>query len=142
MSWFGLALDIAAEAHYGQKDKAGEDYLLHPLRVASSMETDIERTTAILHDVIEDSKTTIDDLNYHYGFPDEILEAVITLTRKRDETYEDYILRIARNSLAVKIKLADLEDNLDIKRLGALSEKDLPRLNRYLSAWKVLKVTK
>ncbi len=128
------AVILATEAHRGQVDRAGTPYILHPLRLMCRMQTDTERIIAVLHDVIEDTDTTLDDLR-DMGYSREILEAVDRLSRRDDETYEQFILRIKPNPLARRIKLADLLDNMDIRRAGLLRDKDLERLQRYQKAW-------
>lgn len=128
------AIIFATEAHRGQVDRAGNPYILHPLRLMCRMETDTERMIAVLHDVIEDTDYTLDDLR-RMGYSDEIVEAVDCLSRRDDETYEQFIQRIKPNALARRVKLADLLDNMDIRRAGLLQERDLERLQRYQNAW-------
>lgn len=132
------ALEIAMQAHEGQADKSGRPYIEHPLRVMSMGSCDEERIVGILHDVVEDSAWTLSLLRTE-GFPDEIIDAVDAVTRRREETYDNFIARVARNKLAVAVKLNDLTDNMDIRRLPYLSEKDVKRLKRYLKAYKRLK---
>ena len=127
------AILLAAQAHRGQKDRAGAPYILHPLRVMLRLKTEEEMMVAVLHDVVEDSAFALADLE-RTGFPPHVVEAVDCLTRREGETYEAFIERIKPNSLARRVKLADLEDNLDIRRLPQLGEKDLARLQRYLAA--------
>lgn len=110
-----LALKIAFSAHEGREDRQGEPYILHPLRVAFSVSTDEERIIAVLHDVVEDSDWTIENLK-EWGFSESVVEAVDALTRRKDETYDDFIIRIMQNPLAKRVKLADLADNTDETR--------------------------
>ena len=131
------ALIIATKAHEGQKDKAGVPYILHPIRASNRCRTDEERIVAILHDTIEDTDVTPDYL-LSEGFPKNIVEAVLSVTRNDGESYEDFILRSKQNHIGKQVKIHDLEDNLDITRLHSLSEKDLKRLNKYLKAYRVL----
>lgn len=131
------ALCIAMQAHEGQTDKSGRPYIEHPLRVMAMGNCDEERIVGILHDVIEDSSWTLQQLRDE-GFPDDIIEAVDAVTRRADETYERFIARVSRNKLAVAVKLNDLTDNMDIRRLPYLSDKDIKRLKRYLKAYKRL----
>lgn len=131
------ALCIAMQAHEGQTDKSGRPYIEHPLRVMAMGNCDEERIVGILHDVIEDSSWTLLQLRDE-GFPDDIIEAVDAVTRRADETYERFIARVSRNKLAVAVKLNDLTDNMDIRRLPYLSDKDIKRLKRYLKAYKRL----
>lgn len=127
-----LALQIAKEAHAGQVDKAGKDYILHPITVASYMDTDVEKTIAYLHDVLEDTSVTVDELRNH--FSNEIVDTVITLTHRKDESYFEYIQRISKSKLAKKIKAADLLHNLDITRIKEPSKQDYERLEKYKKA--------
>lgn len=131
------ALAIALRAHQGQKDKAGAPYILHPLRVMLRMETELEMIAAVLHDVVEDSGLTVEDLRRE-GIPEAALVAVEHLTRRKEESYEEFIERVKQNAIACKVKLADLEDNMDIRRLEHLEVKDTQRLDKYLRAWRDL----
>jgi len=131
------AIRIALEAHRGQKDRAGAPYVLHPLRVMLRVQSDAERMAAALHDVVEDTAWTLDDLRAR-GFPDEVLEAVDRLTRRPGETYDALVERAAAHPVARRVKLADLEDNLDLRRLDGVSPDNLERLGRYLRAWRRL----
>jgi (p)ppGpp synthase/HD superfamily hydrolase len=131
------AIRIAVEAHRGQKDRAGAPYILHPLRMLFRVHTDAERMAAVLHDVVEDTAWTLDDLRAR-GFPAEVVDAVDHLTRRPDESYERFVDRAAAHPVARRVKLADLEDNLDLRRIGTVSEEDAERLNRYLRAWRRL----
>ncbi len=132
-----LALQIALQAHAGQKQKNGEPYILHPLRVMMQMDTIPGKIAAILHDVIEDSDWTLEQLA-EKGISPEVLEVVDLLTHYERDSYEAYIERLKKNPLARKIKLADLSDNMNIRRLSSLREKDLKRLERYHKHWKEL----
>jgi len=132
------SLKIALDAYTGKKDKAGKTYILHPLRIMQKMESVELKAVAILHDVIEDSDYTADDLRTE-GIPDEVVEAVVSLTRNEGESYSDFIDRASRNVLARDVKLADIEDNMDILRLEEIREKDLERLKKYHKAYSRLK---
>jgi len=134
----GKAIGIAAQAHAGQKDKFGGSYILHPLRLMMKMNTEEEMIISVLHDVVEDSDWNIDTLRSE-GFPENVLNALDHLTRREDETYEEFIQRAKKNTLARKIKLADLEDNMDMKRITGLREKDMKRLEKYHRSWLELK---
>jgi (p)ppGpp synthase/HD superfamily hydrolase len=131
------AIQIAAAAHSGVKDKAGAPYVLHPLRLMMKMNTEAEMIAAVLHDVVEDSDWTIERLRSE-GFPEEVLEAVDSLTRRSDESYEEFVIRAGRNPIARRVKLADLEDNMNMLRMRSIPEKDVERLKRYHTAWHVL----
>ena len=131
------AIRLALEKHHGQTDKSGAPYILHPLRVMAGMQHDDERIVAVLHDVVEDSDVMLDDLR-KMGYSEEIVEAIDHLTRREDETYEEFIQRIKPNALAVRVKLGDLLDNMDIRRNAKLDEKALERFQRYQKAWSEL----
>ncbi len=131
------ALVIATKAHEGQKDKAGSPYILHPIRVSNRCLTDEEKIVALLHDVIEDTNVSASDL-LASGFPRNIVEAVLSVTRNEGESYEDFVIRSKQNPIGRQVKIHDLEDNMDITRLRQLTEKDLKRLNKYLTAYRVL----
>ncbi len=137
MATLERALVIAAEAHQGTTDKGGAPYILHPLRLMHQMTTSDERIVALLHDVVEDSPWTLDALRAE-GFPEEIVSAVDGLTRREGETYDNFIGRGVTNPLARRVKLADIEDNMDVRRLGEFCEKDLERLQRYQGARKTI----
>lgn len=131
------AIRIAVEAHRGQTDKAGAPYILHPLRMMLRMQTDAERMAAVLHDVVEDTPWTLDDLRGR-GFAEEVVSAVDHLTRRESESYEEFVERAGRHPVARRVKIADLEDNMDIRRTGEVTEKDAERLTRYHRAWRRL----
>ncbi|MCX8073105.1 MAG: GTP pyrophosphokinase [Candidatus Binatia bacterium] len=131
------AIELAVRAHRGATDKAGAPYILHVLRVMLAVEGDVARMAAALHDVVEDTSYTPDDLR-RLGFPVEVVDAVDALTRRPGELYEDFVRRAAAHPIARQIKLADLEDNMDIRRLPHLREADLERLARYRAAWEIL----
>lgn len=134
------AIHIALEAHRGQRDRAGAPYILHPLRMMLRARTDAERMAAVLHDVVEDTAWSLDDLRAR-GFPGEVTGAVDALTRRAGESYEAAVERAAAHPVARRVKLADLEDNLDLRRLDAVNEADLERIGRYLRAWRRLSST-
>lgn len=141
MSDLDKAVAIAARAHAGQSDKYGQPYILHPIRVMMRMRTGKERIVAMLHDVVEDSDVSSDDLRTE-GFSGEVIEAVILLTKGPDQSYTDYVTRLAHNPLARAVKLSDLEDNMDLKRIATLSEADNKRLQKYHWAWQFLSEVK
>lgn len=132
-----IAFEIATRAHYGQKDKAGKDYIEHPKRVAAKCDNPQERIVALLHDTIEDSDVTPEFLA-ETGFTEEIIEAILSVTKRVGESYDEFVRRAAQNPIGRQVKLHDLEDNLDILRLEVLSEKDLERLNKYMLAYRYL----
>ena len=127
------AYEIAKRAHLGQVDKAGEDYIKHPEKVASFVKTDEEKAVAYLHDVIEDTELTLEDL-CEYGFSKEVIEAVDIITKKRGEDYQSYLNSVKKNKLARAVKLADLRHNSDLTRLIKVTEKDIKRKEKYQKA--------
>jgi (p)ppGpp synthase/HD superfamily hydrolase len=131
------ALAMALQAHRGQKDKSGLPYVFHPIRMMLQLTTLEEQTVALLHDVLEDSPFTAEDLRKE-GFSSVVIEAVKALTREKDEPYLEYIRRVKQNQLARIVKLADIKENLNANRLTNLSEKDCQRLERYLKAREIL----
>ena len=133
MVLYQQALVIAKDAHKGQVDKAGVDYIQPPLFVASLVEGELAKTVALLHDVVEDSDWTLEDLR-RKGLPEEVVQAVGILTKKRNEKYEEYILRVKQNPLARQVKLADLQHNSDLSRLTTVTEIDRKRAEKYRQA--------
>lgn len=132
------AIEIATEAHRGQLDKAGCDYIEHPLRVMAAGKSLDEKIVGVLHDVVEDTNWTFEGLAAE-GFSAEVIEALRCVTKlSESEPYDKFIARVKRNPLAVAVKLNDLSDNMDIRRLPYLSDKDIKRLKRYLKAYKQL----
>ncbi len=131
------ALVLAAQVHRGQTDRYGKPYILHPLRVMMRMQTDDEKMVAVLHDVVEDSEMTVEDLR-EAGYPSHIVEAVDGISRREGESYEAYVLRAKQNPLACRVKIADLEDNMDVRRIKGFEARDFERLKRYRRAWSEL----
>ncbi len=131
------AIEIAIEAHKGQTDKVGKPYILHIFQVMAKGKGEDEKITALLHDVVEDTPWTLEKLEAE-GFSTKIIEALDCLTRRESETYEEFIERVKSNPLAIKVKINDLEDNMDIRRLRQVSENDTERLNKYLRAYREL----
>ena len=132
------AIQIAAEAHKRIKDKTGAAYILHPLRMMMRLRTEAEMITAVLHDVVEDSNWTIEQLRQK-GFSGEILQAVDCVTNRSGETYDEFIERVKTNVIARQVKTADLKDNMNIQRIGEIKQKDLERLEKYHKSWRVLR---
>ena len=131
------AIGIAVEAHRGQTDRAGAPYILHPLRMMFAVQTDAERMAAVLHDVVEDTDWTLDALRER-GFPEQVVAAVDNLTRREGESYEEFVRRAAMHPVARRVKVADLEDNMDVRRIGSVSPEDTERLTKYHRAWRLL----
>ena len=138
MSTLQRAIEIATQAHKGQFDKSGKDYIGHPLRVMEMGKTEEEKIVGVLHDVVEDTEWTFDALEAE-GFSQEVIAALKCVTKlSENENYDDFIGRVRRNPLAVAVKINDLTDNMDIRRLPYLSDKDVKRLKKYLKAYKKL----
>lgn len=132
------ALGLAQRAHDRQLDKGNMPYIMHPIRVSERCKTSEAKIAALLHDTLEDSVLTVENLT-RSGIGKEIAVAVYLLTHKEPDTYEEYINRLSVNKIAVEVKLADLEDNMDITRLiGPLTDKDFQRLQKYKSAYDYL----
>ena len=132
------AINIAIEAHKGQVDKVGMPYLGHVMRVMLAGRTDAEKIVGVLHDVVEDTDWTFDAL-LNEGLPTEIVDALRCVTKVNDdEPYDDFIERVKTNPLAVAVKINDLNDNLDVRRLNEITDKDVARLRKYHKAYKEL----
>lgn len=133
------AISIAVEAHAGQKDKAGEPYILHPLYLMMKCpHNDTHRIVAVLHDVIEDGGLKYRDKIIETGFDDEIITALDYLTHDKRVKYFDYIRNIKNNELAKSIKILDLNHNCDLTRLNAVTDKDKERVLKYLKSVDIL----
>ena len=138
MSKLQRAIEIATLAHQGQVDKSGKEYIGHPLRVMEMGKTENEKIVGVLHDVIEDTSWTFEALAQE-GFSKEVIDALRCVTKlSENENYDDFIERVRKNPLAVAVKINDLTDNMDIRRLPYLSDKDVKRLKKYLKAYKRL----
>jgi (p)ppGpp synthase/HD superfamily hydrolase len=134
------AISIALEAHRGATDKAGMPYAGHIMRVMQAGKTCDEKIVGVLHDLVEDTDWTFDRL-LDEGFPVYIVDALRCVTKtSEDEPYEDFIKRVKSNPLAVAVKINDLSDNMDIRRLSELTDKDVQRLRKYLQAYRELVV--
>ena len=132
-SMVDLALSIARKTHEGQLDKAGVDYIEHPIYVASQVDTEEEKAVALLHDVIEDSPVSAEEL-LQAGLPETVVTAVQVLTKKKEQDYQIYLDTVKSNPLARVVKLADLKHNSDLSRLSSITEKDRERLKKYKKA--------
>ena len=134
MATLQRAIEIAYEAHAGQYDKAGADYINHPLRVMEKGTTEEEKIVGVLHDVVEDSDWTFEMLRAA-GFSPNVMFALRHLTKtSEDEDYDEFISRVLKNELAARVKLNDLEDNLDLSRLGIVTPADIERCEKYKRA--------
>lgn len=135
------AIEIAVQAHADQTDKAGAPYVLHPLRLMLKMNNDTEMMAAVLHDVVEDGPGWTFERLAHEGIPDDVIEAVAHLTKLPEEEndYERFIRRAATHPVACRVKLADLEDNMDLRRITNPNDRDFARLEKYRVAYELLK---
>ena len=130
------AMIIAYNAHMNQFDKAGVPYIFHPIHLAEQMDTEAECAAALLHDVAEDTDITLEELAE--DFPEEVMDALRLLTRKKGEDYMEYVKRIKVNQIAVKVKIADLKHNSCISRIETVTEKDRERIKKYEEALELL----
>lgn len=128
---------FAVEAHRGQKDKVGDPYILHPLRMMTRVHGTHARMAALLHDVVEDTGHSLEELRAK-GVPEPVLAAVECLTKREGEAYEQFVDRVIGNPIARKVKIADLEDNMDVRRLNEVNEAGRERLSKYIKAWRRL----
>jgi (p)ppGpp synthase/HD superfamily hydrolase len=134
------AVTIALEAHKGATDKAGMPYAGHIMRVMQAGRTIDEKIVGVLHDIVEDTPWTFEALLAE-GFPTHIVDALRCITKLHDdEPYEEFIQRVKSNPLAVAVKINDLTDNMDIRRLAEITDKDVQRLRKYLKAYRELVV--
>jgi len=138
MATLERAIAIAATAHAGQIDKTGVAYILHPLRMMMRLDTTECQIVAILHDVVEDTDWTFESLAAE-GFSERVLQALECVTEREGEEYPAFVQRSAADPIARKVKLMDLEDNMNILRLAQVSDKDLDRLGKYHRAWLALR---
>lgn len=127
------AIAIAEQQHAGQVDKAGRPYIEHPLRVMNTMSSDAERIVAVLHDVIEDTNLTLNQLAAE-GFPGYVLDALDSVTRRAAETYDAFVVRAAKDPIGRRVKYADLQDNANLARIAAPTATDLARTEKYRRA--------
>lgn len=131
------ALKISFNAHKDQLDKSGIPYVYHPYELATQMTTEAETCVALLHDVVEDTPITFDDLIAE-GFGEDIIEALRLMTHNDDTPYFDYVRKIKNNPIAKNVKLADLRHNSTESRLDKITEKDIERKNKYKYAIEIL----
>ena len=132
------AISIAAQAFEEKYDKGGQPYILHCLYVMNQMPEQHDlRCVAVLHDIIEDTDWAEFDLREE-GFPDHVVDAVVILTKRNDQSYDDYIKEVSKNYYAKQVKLADLKHNSDITRMKGIEIKDMARLEKYFKAYKYL----
>jgi guanosine-3',5'-bis(diphosphate) 3'-pyrophosphohydrolase len=137
MATLERALEIAAAAHAGQQDKAGKPYILHPIRVMLSVKTSDEQIAAVLHDTVEDTSVTLEDLA-DAGFSSDIVTAVHALTKRDGESRLAAAQRAVQNTIARRVKLADLADNMDLSRIANPTSKDYARVEEYKRVRQIL----
>jgi (p)ppGpp synthase/HD superfamily hydrolase len=137
MATLERAIEIAVSAHKGQLDKAGQPYILHVLQVMMKGKTLEERIVGVLHDIVEDTTWTIEQLATE-GFSQEILQALDALSMRPGEDYQTFLNRTKQNPLSIRVKINDLESNMDITRMYQLSYNDVERFNKYLNAYREL----
>lgn len=131
------AIRLCFDAHKNQVDKSGMPYVLHPIHLAEQMQDEITTVVALLHDVVEDTAYTLEDIR-GMGFPEEIVAALALLTHDPAVPYMEYVAQIGRNPVARAVKLADLGHNSDITRLERVTQKDLDRVKKYREAMQLL----
>ena len=131
------AMKLCFEAHKDQSDKSGMPYVFHPFHLAEQMTDENTVTAALLHDVVEDTDYTFDDLE-KMGFPAEVVEALRLLTHGKDVPYMDYVRALKENPIARAVKLADLQHNSDLSRLDKADERALARAEKYKAAMALL----
>ena len=133
-----LAIELAISAHDGEFDKHnGRPFIEHPFRVMNAGQTLEEKIVGVLHDVIENTEWTLDQLS-EKGFSGEIVDGVDAMSKRENEPYDDYMQRVLKNPVAKRVKMNDLTDNMDIRRLSVVGNEDIDRLNKYLKAYKQL----
>lgn len=140
-SLLAKAINLALKAHEEQTDKSGMPYVGHVMRVMAAGRTIDEKIVGVLHDVVEDTHWTFNDLQAE-GFPKHIIDALRCVTKlAEDEPYDEFIERVKTNPLAIAVKINDLTDNMDIRRYKELSDWDVKRLRKYLKAYRELTST-
>lgn len=137
MSTIEKAIEIAAREHAGEIDKGGSPYVFHPLRLMFAVSTPFEKMAAVLHDVVEDTDVSLDDLR-NEGFPIEMIAAIEALTKRPGESRIEAAARAAANPIARVVKLADVTDNMDLSRISNPTDKDFARLKEYFAVKKFL----
>lgn len=131
------ALMLSFEAHKNQVDKSGMPYVYHPFHLAEQMEAEDEVIVALLHDVVEDTDYTLDEIRV-MGFPEQVVKALALMTHDKSIPYMDYVAKIKNNPIAKAVKIADLKHNSDLSRLDVVDEKARKRAEKYTCAIKLL----
>lgn len=141
MSTLEKAIVLAATQHAGQRDKGGQPYILHPLRLVLKLNTPTEQIVAVLHDVLEDTVTTADDL-IQLGFSTEIIQAIQALTKRQGESRVDAAKRTALNPIATMVKYVDVLDNMNLDRIPNPTQRDFARIEEYRVVLEILEQAK
>lgn len=136
MSDLDTAIKFAVDAHEGQTDKAGQPYILHPLRVMLAQDNELARIVGVLHDIVEDSAVGHGDILAIFG--EEVHAAVFAISRQGGEDYFDFVRRAISNPIARQVKIADLRDNMDVSRALPDDEKNRARLEKYRKAMAII----
>ena len=131
------AIKLMFEKHKDQVDKSGIPYVFHPFHLAEQMDDEETTITALLHDIVEDTNTTFDDLR-ELGFSDNVINALKLMTHDKNIDYFEYVKNISKNPIARKVKIKDLEHNMDTSRLDEVTDKDLERVKKYKKCYKYL----
>jgi len=131
------AMKLCFEAHKDQKDRTGLPYVFHPFHLAEQMKDEYSTAAALLHDVVEDTDTTFEDLQKE-GIPEKVIEALRLLTHSPEVPYMEYVAKTASDPIAAAVKLADLNHNSDMSRLDNITDKDIQRHKKYLDAISLL----
>lgn len=132
-----VALNLCFEAHRNQRDKNGMPYVFHPFHLAEQMKDEKTTIVALLHDVVEDTDITLDDIR-NMGFDDEVVAAIGLMTHASDIPYMEYVAEIKKNPISKAVKLADLRHNSDTTRLDNITDRDEKRLKKYTEAIQLL----
>lgn len=131
------AIKLMFEKHKDQVDKSGMPYVFHPFHLAEQMDDEETTITALLHDIVEDTDTTFEDLK-KLGFSDNVINALKLMTHDKNVDYFEYVKNISKNPIARKVKIKDLEHNMDTSRLDEVTDKDLERVKKYKKCYKYL----
>ncbi len=124
------AIELCYNYHKGQVDKAGKPYFLHPMTVALNCNNDDEKVVALLHDILEDTEITVEEL-IEKGIPERLCRSIVVITKKENDSYEKYVDRVAKDPIAIAVKIKDLEHNMDVSRLQDPTQKDYDRIEKY-----------
>lgn len=141
MSTLEKAIEIASQSHAGVLDKQGEPYILHPLRVMLNVSGLSAQVVAVLHDVVEDTDVTLEDIR-HAGFSEEVVAALALVTHKSEVRYADYVIGCKQNAIAREVKLSDLRENTRLDRALMRANRfadDTSRIQRYILSYQFLK---